>query len=79
MDDHRTLAGLVPIVEWLRSYRKEWWRPDVIAGLTAAAVVIPKAMAYATIAVLPSPEPGFDDPTALDAAVDRLDPQPTVG
>ncbi len=34
-------------------YRKEWLRPDVIAGLTTAAVVIPKAMAYATIAGLP--------------------------
>ncbi len=39
--------------EWLLSYRKEWLRPDVIAGLTTAAVVIPKAMAYATIAGLP--------------------------
>jgi SulP family sulfate permease len=38
---------------WLASYRKEWLRPDVIAGLTTAAVVIPKAMAYATIAGLP--------------------------
>jgi SulP family sulfate permease len=38
---------------WLVSYRKEWLRPDVIAGLTTAAVVIPKAMAYATIAGLP--------------------------
>jgi sulfate permease, SulP family len=38
---------------WLGEYRKEWLRPDVIAGLTAAAVVIPKAMAYATIAGLP--------------------------
>jgi MFS superfamily sulfate permease-like transporter len=28
-------------------------RPDVIAGLTAAAVVLPKALAYATIAGLP--------------------------
>jgi len=28
-------------------------RPDVVAGLTAAAVVLPKAMAYATIAGLP--------------------------
>ena len=37
----------------LTSYRKEWLRPDVIAGLTTAAVVIPKAMAYATIAGLP--------------------------
>jgi sulfate permease, SulP family len=38
---------------WLTSYRKEWLRPDLIAGLTTAAVVIPKAMAYATIAGLP--------------------------
>ena len=30
-----------------------WLRPDLIAGLTAAAVVVPKAMAYATIAGLP--------------------------
>jgi sulfate permease, SulP family len=29
------------------------WRPDVIAGLTAAAVVLPKAMAYAAVAGLP--------------------------
>ena len=29
------------------------WRPDAIAGLTAAAVVLPKAMAYATVAGLP--------------------------
>ena len=28
-------------------------RGDVVAGLTAAAVVIPKALAYATIAGLP--------------------------
>jgi high affinity sulfate transporter 1 len=34
-------------------YRKEWLRADVIAGLTVAAVVIPKAMAFATIAGLP--------------------------
>lgn len=34
-------------------YRKDWLRPDIIAGLTAAAVVIPKSMAYATIAGLP--------------------------
>jgi high affinity sulfate transporter 1 len=40
-------------IPWLGDYRKDWLRPDVIAGLTAAAVVIPKAMAYATIAGLP--------------------------
>src|SRR6267378_3434022 len=42
-----------PSMDWLRRYPKAWLRPDVIAGLTAAAVVIPKAMAYATIAGLP--------------------------
>ena len=41
------------IATWLKEYRKDWIRFDVIAGLTAAAVVVPKAMAYATIAGLP--------------------------
>jgi len=43
----------LPIADWLFHYQKDWLRPDLIAGLTAAAVVIPKAMAYATIAGLP--------------------------
>jgi sulfate permease, SulP family len=41
------------VPDWLTSYKKQWLRPDVIAGLTTGAVVIPKAMAYATIAGLP--------------------------
>lgn len=44
--------GLFP-PEWMRNYESEWLRLDVLAGLTTAAVVIPKAMAYATIAGLP--------------------------
>ena len=43
----------IPILDWIRGYQKDWVRLDLIAGLTAAAVVIPKAMAYATIAGLP--------------------------
>jgi high affinity sulfate transporter 1 len=43
----------VPLPDWIREYRTEWLRPDLVAGLTAAAVVIPQAMAYATIAGLP--------------------------
>jgi len=43
----------LPIADWLFRYQKDWLRPDLIAGLTTAAVVIPKAMAYATIAGLP--------------------------
>jgi len=41
------------MLEWLHGYRTDWLREDVAAGLTAAAVVIPMAMAYATIAGLP--------------------------
>jgi len=43
----------LPILEWVAGYQKAWLQLDAIAGLTAAAVVIPKAMAYATIAGLP--------------------------
>jgi sulfate permease, SulP family len=48
--EQRTYFG---IPEWLVSYRGDWLRPDIIAGLTAAAVVIPKSMAYSSVAGLP--------------------------
>jgi MFS superfamily sulfate permease-like transporter len=38
---------------WLPRYPREWLRFDLVAGLTAAAVVIPQAMAYASLAGLP--------------------------
>src|SRR6185369_11070951 len=43
----------IPAVDWLGSYQPAWLRADVVAGLTAGAIVIPKAMAYATIAAIP--------------------------
>jgi high affinity sulfate transporter 1 len=48
-------AGLHSLLlpQWLRDYHRDWLTPDVIAGLTAAAVVIPQALAYATVAGLP--------------------------
>jgi SulP family sulfate permease len=49
----RYIHGYLPVAEWLPGYQKKWFRPDLIAGLTSAAVVIPKAMAFATIAGLP--------------------------
>ena len=39
--------------DWLVSCRTDWLRPDIVAGLTSAAVIIPKAMAYAMMAGLP--------------------------
>ena len=50
---HSMKSSLVPAVDWLGRYDRSWLRADVMAGLTTAAVVIPKAMAYATIAGLP--------------------------
>ncbi|HEY6635023.1 MAG TPA: SulP family inorganic anion transporter [Acidimicrobiia bacterium] len=40
------LGGILP-------YQRRWLRPDVIAGVSAGAVVIPQAMGYATVAGLP--------------------------
>src|SRR3954451_12020868 len=53
MSNDRHGSFRIPAPDWLLDYRKDWLRPDIIAGLTAAAVVIPKSMAYATIAGLP--------------------------
>jgi MFS superfamily sulfate permease-like transporter len=37
----------------MREYQRPWLRIDVLAGLAAGTVVVPQAMAYATIAGLP--------------------------
>jgi len=47
------LGKVFPMRTWLATYQKEWLRFDLVAGLTTAAVVIPKSMAYAAIAGLP--------------------------
>lgn len=47
------ITKYIPILGWLPHYQSAWLRPDLMAGLTAAAVVIPQVMAYATIAGLP--------------------------
>jgi high affinity sulfate transporter 1 len=48
---HSRRYSILP--KWVSAYERDWLRLDVVAGLTSAAVVIPKAMAYATIAGLP--------------------------
>jgi len=53
LNSERAQPGLIPCIGWLRGYRKDWLRYDVMAGLITAAVIIPKAMAYATVAGLP--------------------------
>jgi high affinity sulfate transporter 1 len=43
----------IPLPGRSSGYPSEWFRLDLVAGLTTAAVVVPKAMAYATVAGLP--------------------------
>ena len=50
------LAGVsrvLPIVRWGRDYDRSWLRADLIAGVTVAALVIPKSLGYAGIAGVP--------------------------
>jgi sulfate permease, SulP family len=47
------LKNLIPILSWLPSYKKEYLRNDLFAGLTVGIMLIPQGMAYALIAGLP--------------------------
>lgn len=48
------LARALPGLGWLRGYRGEWLRGDVVAGVTVAAYLVPQVMAYAELAGLPA-------------------------
>jgi high affinity sulfate transporter 1 len=49
-----TLAGRVPGVRLVRTYRREWLRGDVSAGIAVTALMIPHGMAYAELAGVPA-------------------------
>src|SRR5512144_1628076 len=48
------LAFFTRPVRILRGFRKEDLRPDLVAGLTVAVILLPQAIAYASIAQLPA-------------------------
>ena len=48
----------VPISVWLASYERGFLLPDIIAALTVWALMVPEAMAYASLAGMP-PETGL--------------------
>ena len=52
------LKSLLPVLDWLPGYNKAWLRPDIIAGLTIMALLVPEGMAYAQLAGVP-PETAF--------------------
>jgi SulP family sulfate permease len=49
----RGIARILPILQWAPAYERRWFRPDLIAGLTVAALVVPKSLGYAGIAGVP--------------------------
>jgi SulP family sulfate permease len=44
---------LLPILDWIPTYRREWLLPDVLAGVALWAVMVPEGMAYAGIVGVP--------------------------
>jgi sulfate permease, SulP family len=51
--EHARAARLLPILGWIRSYDRRWLRGDLIAGVTVAALIVPKNLGYAGIAGVP--------------------------
>ena len=49
----RRSRDLVPIIGWIRSYDRRWLRGDLVAGVTVAALIVPKNLGYAGIAGVP--------------------------
>ncbi len=43
-----------PGIRLLRTYRRSWLRPDLVAGIVLAAILVPQGMAYAQLAGLPA-------------------------
>lgn len=47
------MQQLLPFLQWLPKYRKNWLLKDLVAGLTVGIILVPQGMAYAMIAGLP--------------------------
>ncbi len=47
------ISRWVPGIRTIHTYQKGWTRPDVVAGVVLAAILVPQGMAYAELAGLP--------------------------
>ena len=50
----RLLQHWAPGLVTLQSYERSWLRPDLVAGVVLAAILVPQGMAYAELAGLPA-------------------------
>lgn len=69
-DKHRLAAlakAALPILQWLPGYKRAWLRRDLVAGLSVWALLVPQAMAYATLAGLPPQAGLYAAPLAMIA------------
>src|SRR5690242_21760612 len=48
------LSRFVPGITAARGYQRSWLRPDLVAGLVLATLLVPQGMAYAELAGLPT-------------------------
>src|SRR3954454_17411092 len=72
MTDHTDAAARVrwrrvPAVRWLPRYERRWLRGDVVAGAVVAALAVPQALGYASIAGAPVQVGLYAVPVALVA------------
>ncbi len=58
----RKIEKYVPGMALIRSYNRDWLKPDLISGITVFAILVPSALAYGELA-------GFDPVVGLYAAV----------
>ena len=70
----------VPILDWLPKYQRKWLRPDAITAIVIWAVLVPQAIAYASLAGVP-PQAGLYAAAAglLFYAIFGISRQVTVG
>ena len=47
------MKKIFPILNWILKYKPEYFKDDLLAGITVAILLIPQGMAYALIAGLP--------------------------
>lgn len=61
----RRRFSALPVADWVRGYRRELLRGDLLAGLTVWALIVPESVAYAEIAGVPPQNAFYAAPIAL--------------
>jgi SulP family sulfate permease len=52
-DNTSSLARFLPIIDWLKTYRRQDFTDDLFAGIITAILLVPQGIAYAILAGIP--------------------------